>query len=84
MQGLHVNSKRIVTAEAKQKALISSLAVKIAKQMGDPNYEKYKMYKQMATEMKKKILAKYAKAAIEALREKGVQLKVTAQDITQK
>jgi len=73
-------TKRIVTAEAKQKAFISSLAIRIAKSMQDPDYEKYKFYKEQMQMLKKKLIKKYAKNVIKLLKEKGIRVKVGVKD----
>jgi hypothetical protein len=80
---LNNSSKVIIDPVRKQKALIASAAVRLAKALNDPLYEQYKMYRDKATELKRKLVLKYAKAIIKRLREKGINVKVDTRDFSQ-
>jgi len=80
--GLIKPSKRIQSAETKQKMYISSLAIRVAKSLHDPDYEKYKFYKEQLNVYKKKLIKKYAKSVIKMLKEKGVPIRVNVDELT--
>jgi len=80
-EGLVKNTKRIVTAESKQKALITSLAIRLARQMGDPLYDKYKFDREKLKMDKKEIVKKYGPLAMKILKERGLHLKITLDDL---
>jgi len=74
-------TKRTLTPEVKQKALVSALAIKMAKSQGDPLYDQYKMYMEKAKELKRKILMKYAEAVIKRMKERGIHMKIGKNDL---
>ena len=79
---LNERTRIIIDPVKKQKALVASAAVKLAKTLNDPLYEQYKMHKEKAMELKRKLIMKYAKSVIKKLKEKGVNVKITPQDLS--
>jgi len=79
--GLNKTSVVKISAVAKQKRAVASNAMKLAKVMNDPLYEQYKTCKEKLMELKRKIIAKYAKKAVQAMKEKGHDVKVNPEDL---
>ena len=54
--------------ERKIKMLVGQVAIRIAKEKGDPLYDKYKKYRELYLETKRKIIEKYANKAKQVVR----------------
>jgi len=54
--------------ERKIKMLVGQVAIRIAKEKGDPLYDKYKKYRELYLETKRQIIEKYANRAKQVVR----------------